>query len=426
VKTKRRKSKVLLRGEGRRQVPMAAYRYFGLTCDPFTTLSLQPHNLDFFVGRENLLERLSSDMASLSNTGLAGEPGVGKSSFLKMLESRMGKGFHRVSIGVPLDDAEYFLSELLREILAVVKKVPGLNLEPTARRLREGDLNKNEMMRIAKAILSKSKKPVLLFVDDVEKIRGDHVRHLTRSDRTLQFLEELKSLFESRNACVLVTLQEEFYSKITQMVKEGAEPTVLGLFKNIVLVDKFDPDSLARILRLRLKRSGWKKDLESFLEPEGMNLALSLSHGNPRRFLYLVSEGMARAFLRKAKRVEFLDVFEALNEHLKLDLVCRKLLFFLSKSGRAMAANGDLQSFMGLDAVSLNRRFEILVKNRLADSVDVVEGSKVYSLPGFAPTGEEADSRPAAPGGMGKQGYSLKGEKMYLLDEEAEAAPRDS
>lgn len=107
----------------------AAYRHFGLKTDPFTTLSLQKHNLDYFVGREAIIDRLTSAMVSVSNVGLAGEPGVGKSSLLQLLRDQVPNEFYSVSIGVPLDDASYFLSELLREILVVIPKVPGLNLK---------------------------------------------------------------------------------------------------------------------------------------------------------------------------------------------------------------------------------------------------------------------------------------------------------
>jgi hypothetical protein len=91
---------------------------------------------------------------------------------------------------------------------------------------------------------------------------------------------------------------------------------------------------------------------------------------------------MYRGYRRKTDRVEFQDLFEAVNEHLKLDQVCRKLLYFLAKSGRAVASNTDLQSFMGLDMISIARRLEILCKNRLAEIVEVVDGVKVYALPG--------------------------------------------
>ena len=110
----------------------------------------------------------------------------------------------------------------------------------------------------------------------------------------------------------------------------------------------------------------------------------------------------------------FSDLFDAVNEHLRLDAVSRKLLFFLAKSGRVMAANGDLQAFLGLDAVSLNRRFESLAKNHLADRLDVSGGSFVYGLPGSGipeadkPTTEKAVGRSAP----------FKDEKIYLLDED--------
>ncbi len=388
----------------------AAYRHFGLKFDPFTTLALQKHNLDYFVGRETLIDRLLSAMFSVSNVGVAGEPGVGKSSLMQLLKSRVPSRFYHVSIGVPLDDATYFLSELLREMLLTIPPAPGLNFKEISRRLEAGELSKNAIFSNIRSIVSRLKKPLLVFVDDLEKIKSDRVQHLTRSERTLQLLEELKSLLELPNVGFVMALQEEFYSKVSQVVKEGAEPTVLGLFKNVVLVEKFGQEELKAILSLRLRQAGFKKDLDDFLEPEALTMALSLSSGNPRRFMYLLSEAMYCGFKRKAKRVEFQDLFEAVNEHLKLDLVCKKLLYFLAKSGRAVASNTDLQAFMGLDMISIVRRLEILSKNRLAEMVDVVNGTKVYALPGFKESVPESSLST-----LTKMTQSANGERVYNL-----------
>jgi energy-coupling factor transporter ATP-binding protein EcfA2 len=391
--------------------PLTAFRHFGLTVDPFTTLALQKHNLDYFIGREALIDRLSSALFSLGNVGVAGEPGMGKSSILQVLQNRVPSSYHRISIGVPLDDAHYLLSELLREILVEVPKVPGLNLKEISRRVEEEALSKNTLLSLIKSIAARSKKPFLVFVDDLEKIKGDRVQHLTRSERTLQLLEELKPLLELANFGFVISLQEEFYAKVGLVVKEGAEPTVLGLFKNIVLVERFTVQELRQLLNLRLGRAGFKGGAESFLEPEALTLSLALADGNPRRFLYLLSEGMYRGFVRRGERVEFQDLFEAVNEHLKLDLVCKKLLYFLAKSGRAVASNSDLQAFMGLDMISISRRLEVLTKNRLAEMVDVADGMKVFALPGS----RAQAAAPVMPSSPTRILKTADGEKRYEL-----------
>ena len=360
-----------------------AFAHFKLKLDPFTTLSLRPQNLDFFIGREFLIDRICSTLFSLSNVGLAGEPGVGKSSLMRAVQSRVpASQFHSVSIGVPIDDAGYFLNELLKEMLVVISKIQGMDLKIIGRRLEKESLSKNEVFSIIRQMVLKLKKPILVFADDLEKIKGDRIRHLTRSERTLQVLEEVKPLLELPNIGFAISLQEEFYSKVRSIVQEGGDPTVLGLFKNIILVEKFSTNELKEVLSRRLQKAGHFDLNHHFFEPEAIVLALALADGNPRRFLYLLSEGMYRGYRRKTDRVEFQDLFEAVNEHLKLDQVCRKLLYFLAKSGRAVASNTDLQSFMGLDMISIARRLEILCKNRLAEIVEVVDGVKVYALPG--------------------------------------------
>lgn len=362
--------------------PQAAYAHFKLKLDPFTTLSLRPQNLEHFIGRELLIDRVSSALFSLANVGLAGEPGVGKSSLMRMIQARVPSQFHWVAIGVPMDDASYLLSELLREMLVVIPKVKGVDLKVVGRRLEKEGLSKNEVFSLIRSIVRKLDKPLLVFVDDLEKIKDDRVRRLSRSERTLQVLEEIKALLELPNVSFVVSLQEEFYGKVQSVVQENGDPTVLGLFRHIVLVEKFSIAELQKLIQRRLQKAGYNGPVDQFFEPEALVLGLALCNGNPRRFLYLLSEGMFRGYRRKAARVEFQDVFEALNEHLKLDNVCRKLLYFLAKSGRAVASNSDLQAYMGLDMISIARRFDVLAKNRLAEMVEVVNGSKVYALPG--------------------------------------------
>jgi hypothetical protein len=272
------------------------------------------------------------------------------------------------------------------------------------------------LLSMVKAVVAKAKKPVLVFVDDLEKISGDRVSHLTRSERTLQVLEELKGLFELPNAAFAFSLQDEFHGKVRDVVRDGADPTVLGLFKTVVRVEPFGPKDLRRVVDRRLKGAGWKGRAEDFFDPETLNLAVALSHGNPRRLMFLLSEALDRAFLRRGKEVAFQDIFEAVNEHLDLDPVCKKLLYFLAKSGRALASNGDLQAFMGLDAVSLNRRFELLVKNRLAERAHVSDGSFVYALPGLEQGVEDAPSPSVRPLIRVEK---FKDEKMWVLDPDA-------
>jgi hypothetical protein len=363
-----------------------------------------------------LVKRLLAGLQALHNVGVAGMPGTGKSSLLQLARQKTPGRVHVVSIGVPVDDAAYFLRELLREILLCLPAEPKLPLREWARRLEEESLGKNVVLSMVKARVARLRKPLWVFVDDLEKIQGDRVAHLTRSERTLQVLEELKPVFELPNMAMAVSLQDEFHAKVRDVVREGADPTVLGLFKTVIRVEPFSPAELRHLVEVRLSGAGWKDGLEEFFESEAIVLALAFSRGNPRRLMYLLSEAMDRSFLRGGPNVEFKDLFEVVNEHLRLDMVCKKLLYFLAKSGRAMAANTDLQAFMGLDAVSINRRFELLAKNGLVDKVDVSEGATVYALSGMDPFEKPMAPPSETPERPLVRVSRFKDEKMWELD----------
>ena len=88
-----------------------------------------------------------------------------------------------------MDDATFFLSELLRELILVIPPLPGVKFKDINRRLGDGEMNKNAIFSTIRSLTSRLKKPVLVFVDDMEKIKSDPIRHLTRSERTLSYLK---------------------------------------------------------------------------------------------------------------------------------------------------------------------------------------------------------------------------------------------
>jgi ABC-type phosphonate transport system ATPase subunit len=125
---------------------LAAYQHFKLRHDPFTTLSLQPHNLEYFIGRDREVDRLAAALFALHNVGLAGEAGSGKSTLMQRVRNRVTKDFHAVSIGSPMGDPAYLLTELLRELLLVLPHPRGLFSKDWEKKLRTEKPGKNVLL----------------------------------------------------------------------------------------------------------------------------------------------------------------------------------------------------------------------------------------------------------------------------------------
>lgn len=381
------------------------YKSFGLERHPFQTRPLSEKDMALFIGREKEVSDLELLLSSFSNVAVCGEAGSGKSTLLKKAALSAKGVFEVLWVGAATDRLEDFLARF-EEALDHQERRKG-----TRARSGGGGLS----LRRMKKRLEKFSKPLWVFLDDVDKIHGDVQRHLTRADRTQQFLEEIRPLLQVPRAAFAVSLQEEFYGRASRFVADKSENSVLGLFEKVVLLGRLSREQLKTLFESRLKKSGWKGSWEDFLEPEALTLALSLAAGNPRRFLYVLGEGCFSAIRRSGRRVEFSDLLAGLQEHLDLDAVMRKILYFLAKTGRGRPNDPDLQAFCSRDSASLARRFDLLAKRRLVEMASVCENGPVYALSGFAvPPGS------ASPPDIRVE-RSSQGEPIWILQEETNA-----
>ncbi len=380
---------------------ITALRRFGFKSDVFSTLPLRREQLDLFVGHEKEIARLRDGVYSMENCALVGEPGSGKSSLVEQLRAEIGRDFEVVSIAVPVADGAYFLKELLQQLLVTLnrKLLKKANFRALGMELRRGgdDLSKSKLKTMVLPLLSGYAKPLVVTVDDLEKIKADVNLHLNRTDATLVLLEEMKDILELGNVCFVFSLQKEFYGHVERMMASSGETTLLGLIKNIIPLDALSRKECYEVIKRRvLVDKSWKDPREAFAD-SAIAFAISRSEGNPRKLLFFLSEALYAAHCRGAKKVGFDDLFGPLNKFYRLDHVQKKVLFYLSEHPSASYDDEGLVASLPIDRKSVARRLAALLAKGFLEArfaCDAVK--KVYFLKGSGKQAEiqgESESR---------------------------------
>jgi len=367
--------------------PKTALGSFGFKSDIFSTLPLRQEQLAFFIGHQEEVDRLKDGIFSHENCALVGEPGSGKSSLMERVRAEMKRDCQVVSVGVPVADGAYFLRELLQQLLVSLnrKLLKRVNFRSLGMELRrEGDrLSKSKLKTMVMPLLQGYSKPLVIFVDDLEKVKADVERHLNRTDATMVLLGEMKEVLELENVSFVLSLQKEFYGHVERMMASSGETTLLGLIKNIIEIKPLSDSECRRLLKERMtSESAWKDSEEVFAE-SAIRFAISRCEGNPRKLLFFLSEAIYNAYRRKAKTVSFEDLFAFLNRFYRLDDTHQKLLEYLSEHDAVSYDDAGITKALPVDGKSIARRLEsLLAKGYLETTFDTVKARKRYSLKG--------------------------------------------
>ncbi len=396
----------------KRSAPDTSLRHFGFKRDVLSTLPLRRDQLELFIGHDAEIRRLRDGVNSLENCALVGEPGSGKSSLMERLRAEIKREYQVVSIGVPVADGAYFLKELLQQLLVTLnrKLLKRVNFRSLSMELRrEGDhLSKSKLKTMVVPLLTGYPKPLIIFVDDLEKIKSDVGLHLNRADATLVLLEEMKDVLEIENVCFVFSLQKEFYGHVERMMAGFGETTLLGLIKNIIRVRALSNDECYQLVAKRVTADKSGQASQGIFAESTLRFAVSRCEGNPRKLIFFLSEALYNAYRRGAKKVAFEDLFVFLNRFYRLDEVQKRILFYLSEKEPVSYDDPGLVASLSIDIKSIARRLAgLLGKGFLEAHFSRGAMKKEYFLKGRKPSEAAAEQ-------AGSRGGDTKSEKTSI------------
>ncbi|MDD3627466.1 MAG: P-loop NTPase fold protein [bacterium] len=420
--------------------------------EPFTTLALKENSIKYFTGRERMVTDMGNLILDHQNFGITGAPGTGKTTILNILKKNLDsiKSFTKshiiISFNFTIPNSSDFLKRLLFILLenleqkdlskinlkdiqenflyttglqeflrSLVRYEPAKELDGYQVLRLYSDFIKSELQKkeTSKAInfiapenliflivklLKNSKKHLVFFIDDMDKINYDPLTNNTGEDRLASLLFELKEIMELSTTTWIFTLPINFYEKYKINFNRPETTSFLGIFSDIFLLHNFSRKRTVEMFRTRLESSTFEGKIIDFIDSYALNLLLDLSRGNPRLFLY---------FLRKAykfkeeplkrkdensdstdtpdseskapdSRIKINHILASIDYIFNLDERNKKILAYIAYKQKTESNDHELQETTGLDRLSLNRRLKELADTGILDYFLDQYGKRIY------------------------------------------------
>lgn len=435
----------------------------------FTTTALYGKSLDFFIGREQMLNEMGGLILDMQNIGISGGPGTGKSTMLNMLEKRLNsiKYFKKGSKIIRFSYNRPNLSDFLKKLLFILldnlneEEVDKIDLnkireeynyttglreflrsliryEPTKEldgfqvlrlyndfllnELKSNDqgvvikyLTPEQIMSTIIRIFKNIKKNLVIFIDDMDKVRFDPLTKNTSEDRLASFFYEIREFFELSKITWIITLPVNFFEKYRIQFNRPDSMSFLSMFTDIFLLNNFNRRRTIEMFRKRLDDSNFEGKIIDFIDSFALNLLLDLSRGNPRLFLYFLMKAFklkeaqlsgskeksrVQKYLEDVKheneseesteeeeenntktdtRIKVNHILSSIDYIFDLDKKNRKIIAYIAYKQKTQANDHELQERTNLDRLALNRRLKQLVKQGFLEYFLDDYGKRLYT-----------------------------------------------
>lgn len=148
-------------------------------------------------------------------------------------------------------------------------------------------------------LLEKIDEPVVLFIDELDKV-GRYPLESPEWDKEVMKILELSREIMLNNKLILVfALQNELYEKLKNARSSKGDVSILGLINSFKRLEGFDLEFARSAVETSMKHAGYKGNIEDLFEDGVIEIVLSVVKGNPRLFMYYLIELSKAAFLEK-------------------------------------------------------------------------------------------------------------------------------
>ena len=159
--------------------------------------------------------------------------------------------------------------------------------------------NENTLYDAITKTTRKLKYPVVLFIDELDKV-GRFPLDASEWDRELiKILELSREIMDNKKLVMVFSLQYELYDKLIKAKRGGNDVSVIGLINYFKKLEGFNLDFSKEAVDQSLKVAGYPGTKDELLEEGLLAIVLNIVKGNPRLFMTYLSDLCIEAELKK-------------------------------------------------------------------------------------------------------------------------------
>lgn len=394
-------------------------KYWGCKEHPFADYILDNQALDLFVNRDQEIHRLHNCLTNRL-TGVAGTPGVGKSSFLRKFKSELQNIYPVAYVEMAGKSEKLLFRETLKAILDLMRKKKikttrkvNINLEferlkNSFQLTRQSEFGASALMlgkisetktqnikahdeqtalTLIQRIIQGTKTPFVVIIDDMERIKfllendAAYFRFIVAFSRTVH--EGLNH----PGVSFIISLDDNFAKRVGNYDNPTIEDDNTLSFGALIQIKNFPPKHLLQIIKTRLIKYKWGGDLDKFITEKAFWLLQHISGGHARRALSALRSAMEYVeFNHLECQITTDAIIRGITEMRgrNVDLKQVPIIDYLLDNGPTSPSDKDLINAVGLSRPSLQKQMKVLHKQLglevTSDETDA-KAKKLYRFP---------------------------------------------
>jgi hypothetical protein len=139
-------------------------------------------------------------------------------------------------------------------------------------------------------ISGKLKEPVVLFIDELDKIGRFPLESPGWDQEVVKILELSREIMANEKLIMVFSLQEELYGKLVNAKQGEGDISILGLINYFKELSGFDIAFAKNAVTRSLKAAHYPGTLEDLFEKGVLEIALEVAKGNPRLFMTYLAD----------------------------------------------------------------------------------------------------------------------------------------
>ena len=227
---------------------------------------------------------------------------------------------HRFEFSITLEDYDKEINKLSGELTGGMKHnllsmlmsaelKASLKAETGSETSEKGSINmpvhnEHTLLESIFMLANKLEKPVIMLIDEFDKIGRDDMSSPQWDKQLLQVLELSREIMNTEKLLFVFSLQKELYLKLQKARQGIGDISLLGLIQSYEKLNDFDFGFATEVISKSLEYAGYSMDISNLFAPDIIKAVHCDTKGKIRLFIQDINELIQQAYSDKKQQID--------------------------------------------------------------------------------------------------------------------------